>query len=138
VVVLREQVYVVGGPAAVSDNVLAEIRAMGLTVNRIAGPNRQATAIALFEFAAQKLNWKATHVNLARGDNWPDALAGGPHAGEEKAPVLLAGGRDDLSATTRDFLRKHSATIASIDVLGDATAVSDPVVDDARRAATTP
>jgi hypothetical protein len=78
VVVLREQVYVVGGPAAVSDNVLAEIRAMGLTVNRIAGPNRQATAIALFEFAAQKFNWKATHVNLARGDNWPDARSRRP------------------------------------------------------------
>ncbi len=34
-------------------------------------------------------------MNLARGDGFADALAGGPHAGEERAPVLLTADVDE-------------------------------------------
>lgn len=135
---IYQQIYVVGGESAVSQKVVAELEAMGLTVQRIAGPNWQATAVALFDFAAEKFGWQATHVNLARGDDYPDALAGGPHGGEEQAPILLTANGDELSAVTREFLRAHSDTISSIDVFGDDSAVSDAVVEDARRAAMSP
>jgi 5'-nucleotidase len=132
-----QNVIVVGGPAAVSDNVVRQVRALGMNVTRIAGSNRQETAIKLFEFAEKEFGWKLDHVNLARGDDFADALAGGPHAGQERAPILLTTGVDDLSSTTRDFLRSRAGTITSIDVLGDRTAVSDAVVEQARTAAAT-
>ena len=77
-------------------------------------------------------------MNLARGDGFADALAGGPHGGEERAPILLTASVDDLTTATRDFLRSRAGTISSIDVLGDTTAVSDAVVEQARTAATPP
>lgn len=133
-----QQIIVVGGPAAVSDNVVRQVQALGMNVTRIAGSNRQETAIKLFQFAEQKFGWTLDHVNLARGDDFADALAGGPHAGQERAPILLTSGVDDLSSTTRAFLRSRAGTVRSIDVLGDATAVSDAVVQQAKSAAATP
>lgn len=136
--VTPEQVIVVGGPAAVSDHVVRQVQALGMKVRRIAGTNRQETAIKLFEFAEQEFGWKLDHVNLARGDDFADALAGGPHAGSERAPILLTSGVNSLSTTTRDFLRSRAGTITSVDVLGDTTAVSDAVVQQAQTADTTP
>jgi D-alanyl-D-alanine carboxypeptidase len=131
-----EQVYILGGTSAVSDGVVADLEDMGMTVRRIAGASRQDTAIEIFKFAEQHFGWDLTHVNLTRGDNYPDALAGGPHGGQERAPILLTVGKDQLGSATREFLRSRSDTIESIDVFGDATAVSDAVVEDARQAAT--
>jgi len=133
-----EQVVVVGGPSAVSPAVVRELEALGLRVRRVAGASRQETAIRVFEFAEQEFGWTLRHVNLARGDGFADALAGGPHAGEERAPVLLTADTGDLSAATRDFLRSRAGTVASIDVLGGRAAVSDAVVQQAQTAATTP
>lgn len=131
-----EQVVIVGGASAVSEQVVRDVEALGLKVRRVAGTTRQDTAVKMFEFAEQTFGWQVNHVNLARGDDFADAIAGGPHAGEDAAPILLTAGVNELSSTTRDFLRARSETIASIDVFGDGTAVSDAVVEDARRAAT--
>lgn len=131
-----EQVWIVGGPSAVSEQVVRDLEALGIKVHRIAGANRQETAIEVFKFAEQTFGWTLEHVNLARGDDFPDAIAGGPHAGQEKAPILLTINSDDLGDVTREFLRERNATIASIDVFGSDAAISDEVVEAARRAAT--
>ena len=132
-----EQVVVVGGEAVVSAAVAQELRDLGYAVRRIAGATRQETAVRLFEFAEAEFGWVLDHVNLARGDGFADAVAGGPHAGREKAPILLTASAADLGEVTRSFLRSRARTVASLDVFGDASVVSDAVVEDARRAATT-
>ena len=131
-----EQVVIVGGDGVVSEDVAQHVRSLGYVVRRVAGANRQETAVRVFEFAEQELGWTAGHVNLARGDGFADALAGAPHAGREKAPILLTVGPDALGTVTRDFLRSRADAVASIDVLGGRPAVSDAVVADARQAAT--
>lgn len=135
---LVEQVILVGGAAALAPQVQADLEALGIVVRRVSGSNRQETAVEVFKFAELEFSWTLEHVNLARGDDFPDAIAGGPHAGEEKAPILLTGSKDDLSAVTRNFLRERSSTIGSIDMFGSQAAVSEAVVSDAREAATTP
>ena len=132
-----EQVVIVGGETVVSADVAQQVADLGYTVRRIAGANRQETAVRLFEFAEAEFGWAVDHVNLARGDGFADAIAGGPHAGREQAPVLLTIGADDLGQVTRSFLESRAQTISSIDVFGDHTAVSNEVVDDAQLAATT-
>lgn len=139
-----EQVVIVGGPQAVSAQVVTDLEQAGLKVRRVAGQTRQETAIRVFEFAEQEFGWILGHVNLARGDNPVDALAGGPHAGSELSPILLTVGRDDLGETNREFLRTRTRRQnpdrsfidpGVIDVLGDSSAVSDAVVRDAETAA---
>ncbi len=130
-----EKVLLLGGTDVVSAQVEDRIRSMGILVERIAGATRQETATRIADFERTRLNWIITHVNLARGDTFPDALAGGPHAGSEGAPVLLTADPTTLSDVTRAYLRANAATIGEIDVFGDASAISDAVVDDARQAA---
>lgn len=78
----------------------------------------------------------ATHVNLARGDFYSDALAGSAHAGVERAPILLTLDPDMLSPETTAWLQAHHATISSIDVFGGPAAISDATVTAAQAAAT--
>ncbi len=130
-----EQVIVVGGPGAVSPAVLTQINALGISTRRIQGVNRQATAVAVAEFAIQTLGWNPAHINLARGDVSADAISAAPHTGEELAPLLFTLSPGQLGTATADFLRAHAGVTQSIDVLGGTGAVSDAVVAEARIAA---
>jgi hypothetical protein len=136
-----EQVVIVGGPTAVSQQVVTQLEQLGMKVLRVAGRTRQETAVRVFEFAEKEFGWQLSHVNLARGDSPVDALAGGPHAGQERAPILLTVNRDELGEVSREFLRTRPRrqnpdpnNSSAIDVFGDASAVSDAVVRDAELA----
>lgn len=133
-----KQVVLLGGTAAVSASVESAIAAKGIRVIRIFGNTRAATAAEVADFEVDNLGWSAAHVNLARGDGFADALAGGPHEGKERAPVLLTATPGSLGAATTEWLRSRAATVASIDALGGRTAISDATVEQARQAATTP
>jgi putative cell wall-binding protein len=130
------RVYVVGGSSAVSDAVIDQLAAMDISVARVSGPNRYATATAVADLAlTPEFGVPLTHVNLARGDGFADAVAGGPHGGAEGAPTLFVAGRDDLGEATRDWLRAHAPAITSLHALGEAGVISDAVLADAAQAA---
>lgn len=130
------QVLLLGGPAAVSDAVQAEIESKGITVSRLFGPDRTATAARIADFEVDNLGWQVANVNLARGDAFADALAGGPHEGTERAPLLLTVKPDALGAPTRVWLEERADRVASIDVFGGPAAVTDGTIEEARQAAT--
>ena len=129
------QVFAIGGPSSVSPAVLAELRALGNSTERIAGTDSQSTAVAVADFAAQKFGWEPTHVDLVRGDTFADAASAAAHAGELRAPLLFTASPVQLGSATAGFLRAHAGTISSIDVIGGPSAVSDAVVAQARAAA---
>jgi len=129
-----EQAVIVGGTAVVASSVEAELRARGLQVRRVAGETRQGTAVAIAQLAVGELGWALGHVNLARGDTFPDALAAGPLGGAERAPTLLAANAVTVGADARTFLYDHAAGITSLHALGDATAVSTAALLEAQRA----
>lgn len=139
------RVFLLGGTTAVSSNVENQLREMGITVERLGGTNRQSTAVLIAETAIDRLGFDDTHVNLARGDHFADALSGGPHAGDESnggsepgaapAPILLALSPTVLSAETSDFLTDNSSTLRDGHIFGGTAAVSDAVADEAARAA---
>lgn len=82
-------VFVVGGPAVVTDEVLAEIeQATGGNVIRVAGPDRYATAARV----AGRFYDGVSRVAIASGERFPDALPGGRHAGAKGVPLLLSPG----------------------------------------------
>lgn len=81
---------VVGGEKAVSGDVVAELEAMGLAVDRVFGVNRYDTARRVAERVAGLTGvafGKAAF--LVRGDGFADALAVSPYAFSQKMPVLL-------------------------------------------------
>ena len=113
-------ITVVGGAAAVSDAVLAQLGAyaVGGTVTRAAGADRYATAARLAE-----LVWPTptSVVYLATGREPWDALTGVPAAGRDAAPVLLVEPSCMPAATKRQLDRLQPATVV---VLGGLDAVS--------------
>lgn len=87
--------------------------------NRIAGPNRYATSLAI----AQTYFPNAKNVFVATGTNFPDALAAGPWASVQQAPILLAGSQ--ITADQQAYLQKLGSP--SITILGGPGAVSEQV-----------
>jgi putative cell wall-binding protein len=101
-----KQVILMGGNVAVTPAVQAQIAAAnGITVIRIGGANRQETARLLAERLAGRytFNYGTSQagdgdVFVARGDNFPDALAAGPLAGINTAPIFLSDSPNALGA----------------------------------------
>lgn len=124
------QVFVVGGPAAVGEDVVGALAAtVGQgAVSRIAGADRYATSAAV----AQRFFPGAAEVAVASGRQFPDALAGGPHAAERDAPMLLAGAERLPSAPSAYVTAAQPGTAT---VYGGGQAVPDGVGADLRRAA---
>jgi hypothetical protein len=112
------QVYILGGTSAVSAAVETTITGLGFVVQRLAGANRFATAVAV----AGALG-NPTTVLEATGLNFPDALAGGPAAIEDGAAILLTNGKVQAAETTA-YLAAHPG--GSHFALGGPAAAADP------------
>lgn len=93
------------------------------TVNRLAGSGRYETAESI-----SKDGWKsASTVYIARGDSFPDALAGAPLAYQEDAPILLTE-RNRLSfATKREVERLGTGKVV---ILGGPSAIEKSVEEE--------
>lgn len=123
-------VFVVGGPAAVSDSVFNALKQHGRTVSRISGGDRFATAAAIAEqirlHEIAEGRTPSTEAFVVNGLNYPDALSVSPYAFAKKMPILLV--RPTLvPAATADALDDMSATTAY--VIGGETAVSGPAAE---------
>jgi len=113
-------IAVLGGTSAVSNTVLEQLR--GYTtggVNRLAGGDRYSTAARLAQ-----VFWPTTTdvVYLATGRNFPDALAGVPAAGLDRAPLLLVDPTCLPTATKQELDRLQPTTVV---VLGGTATVSN-------------
>ena len=133
-----EQVIILGGSAAVSSSVEADLKDQtGNDVIRLAGENRYSTAVDIAEFAIESLDFPAEEVLLASGLVFADALAGGPLGGVRPAPMLLTDPAR-LPEESEAFFVDHAGTIETITTLGGAAAVSESSADAAETAAETP
>lgn len=94
---------------------------------RLAGTDRilTATAVSADSFTADS----ARAVVLASAEEFPDALAGGPFARYQGAPLLLTG-RGRLDARTRAEMERVLAPGGVVYVLGGTAALADQVVLD--------
>lgn len=117
-------IVVVGGEPSVSAAVAAELRGLAPRVERIGGSDRYETSamIASYAFPAGA----TSRAYVATGRNFPDALAAGPVAALQQAPVLLVGGIGDAapSATLRAL---HSLGVEQVTVIGGTPSVSEAV-----------
>lgn len=104
-------------------------------VVRVAGTDRILTAISLSQNSFDA--GQAGAVVLAASQSFPDALAGGPLAYVNGAPMLLTG-QTGLDARVRTEMERVLAPGGDVYVLGGTAALSDQVVNDVRAAGFTP
>lgn len=126
-----QHVIVVGGTGAVSTAVTDRLTALGVTSERLAGGDRYATARAIAAKAIGELGHTAAHVDLATGDSFPDALAGGPHAGSAHGVIVLTPTAPAAPGDTDacGFLVEHAPQLTSGHVLGGVQAVAQATED---------
>jgi putative cell wall-binding protein len=118
-----QRILLAGGPGAVSDGVLSALNGMAPDgAQRIGGADRYETAAQL----SRATFAEASHVFVANGGNFPDALAGAPAAAQLGAPLLLVR-RDTIPQATLDELARLSPE--RIVVLGGAGVISSTVRD---------
>jgi putative cell wall-binding protein len=129
------QVLIMGGTAAISPTVEQAINAMGIaTLHRFSGVDRTDTAQQFSQYAVANLGFSNSEVVLTRGDEFPDALAGGVYAGDPK-PLLLTEDPNTLGTYTANYLSQFSSQINRITVLGGESAEADATVAAAATAA---
>ncbi|MEH3076213.1 MAG: S8 family serine peptidase [Quadrisphaera sp.] len=115
-----------GGPQAVSDAVLEQVRqATGAAVVRAAGDDRYATARAVALDALGDAPAAPDTVYLVSGEAFPDALSAAGAAGRSGAPLLLTQAAALPAATAEQLARWRPARVV---VVGGPAAVSDEVV----------
>lgn len=118
------RIMLVGGTAAVSEQVAARLRGLAVT-ERVSGTDRYGTALALSRrvFGASRPG-----VMIASGAAFPDALAGVPAAEHTRGPILLARPTSLPGSVELDRLTPRTAY-----VLGGTSALSIEVAKAAQR-----
>ena len=123
-----KNVYIIGGDGVISNAMMNKVAiALGLTINknvvRVAGKNRYETCTAV----NNKFNSVLTGdgICVAKGLDFPDALAGGVYAASTKQALFLADGKK-LQDCQNSYLKTKN--VAKITVFGGIGAVPDDLV----------
>ena len=120
--------YVIGGDGVISDAMMKNVAtALGLksgkTVVRVAGKNRYETCVAVNKKFKNVVS--SDGICVAKGLDFPDALAGGVYAAKTKQALFLADG-NKLQDVQITYLKGKNAS--RITVFGGTGAVSDELV----------
>jgi len=111
--------YAIGGAAAWADP----------AATAFAGTNRYDTSAAV----AYAFFPKATAASVADGENFPDALAGGPLAGVAGQPMLLVNPVGSVAEPVAAYLFTHAGEATAVRAFGGSAAVTQRSLDDVAR-----
>lgn len=128
-----KKAYVIGDTGVISDSMMQSAANMlGLknndTMIRVFGKNRYETCIAVNRQFASDLNKYG--ICIAKGLDFPDALAGGVFAANNKVPLFLAD--NTLSDSQKKYLK--SKYVDYIYIFGGKGAVPDNIVYETAKA----
>lgn len=114
-------VVLAGGPQALSAGIEAQLKSLGISVQRVGGEDRYATSLGL---AQQAYPGSTPRIFMASGAIFPDALAGSVLSAGLNAPMIL---QPDgcMTSPAKDYANSHRAT--RITLLGGPNALSDAV-----------
>lgn len=128
-----DSVIIVGGTAVVSQATEDALEADGITVTRLAGATRYESSVEIAEFHVTQ-GFTLAEVVMATGENFADALAGGPYASVMGAPMVLTQ-TATLSTATSAFLTANCQAIDALSILGGTAAITTAVETAAAAAA---
>lgn len=116
-----DRIVVLGGPAAVSTGVEADLAGLA-QVARLGGADRLETAVRI---SAARFAAGVDEVAVATAADFPDALSGGPAVARSQGPLLLVPS-DDVPEVVAAELRRLAP--GRITVLGGPAAIGDGVL----------
>lgn len=116
-----DRIVVVGGESAIAASVFDSLTGEASTVSRIGGDDRYETAVLLSRDAFPN---PVPVVYVATGEDYADAVSGGPASGLDGAPILLVRRNSIPQATIAELRRLAPRRIV---VLGLTDAVSAAV-----------
>ena len=130
VAALREggvtHVVLVGPPSQIGDAITAQLAALNITAERIAGagdPTSESIALARFEL--QTLHWPLPQIDLIRGDQGAvDGVATIANAGSNASALMLTNSPSDLGPSLTAFLAQQVGRVQQLIVVGDLTTVT--------------
>jgi len=119
-----QQVIVMGGPLAISNNVVTQLMGLGVSTFRIAGIDATDTAQLLAQFelnttnasgVADGLAWTpAKGLVVSRGDYYTDALSASEFAGSNETPIVLT----ENPTTVGQYLTSFLNTVGTVGYSG--------------------
>lgn len=133
-----EHVFALGGEAAVSQDVVDELEARGISVERLAGQDRFETAAAIAErLQGDGFDFDGQHVGMTTGGDFADALAATSYLGSAQAPLLLGdeAGDGELNDAAAEHLQARGCEIGFLHIIGGDGAVGENVRTAARELA---
>lgn len=126
------EVRIVGGVAAVDEQVEQQVRDLGRDTRRLAGSDRYATGLAVADELIASGAGDAAEVYVATGWNYPDALAAGAAIATVGKVLLLVDGKGTSGPRhVHDWLRDRADTVGTVRAIGGVHAVSDATLDTA-------
>jgi uncharacterized protein YkwD len=123
------RITLVGGAAVLGDGVAAELRTMGIEVDRLAGSSRYATAQLVREAAvAAGMTPATTLITTLR--SWPDSLIVGAGAAAHGGLVVAVRGTDPQTepSDAYAYAAGQGRAIERVSAVGGTAAISDPVM----------
>ena len=142
------KVKVLGGTAAVSDQVIQDIvNNAGIplsSIQRISGADRYATSVAIQNYvdasSVNNANFDASHVVMVNGQNFADGLAAAPYAGHGTggaARLMYLTEANAISSTVSAKMTTHAKSDFPTNVyaVGGISAVSADVISGVTTAA---
>lgn len=113
-------IHIIGGVGVVSENVLNQLKSMGLEVERISGDNRYITSLEI----AKKLG-NISQIALVNGvTGIPDAVSVAPVAATKKMPIVLVSPNEGTKVFD-EYIKNNNITTSYI--IGKEAAISNEI-----------
>lgn len=123
-------VYILGGPVAISEDVADGLEQSGYNVRRVAGTSRFETAVAIAS-ELQRITGAPDEVFFAYSHNYPDALAVSSVAAILGQPIFYISKDGTVDYATASYI--SNSQISSAVILGGTTAVGADAENNIRR-----
>jgi len=114
---------IVGGPGVVSKAVEDEINSMQIKATRLSDNDRYLTALKI---VSNFNDGSFKGILISTGDDFPDALAGGPFAAKKGYPMFLVS-KDDVESGVLNYIKGLNLSDKTY-ALGGPGVVSDKVI----------
>ncbi|WP_336249513.1 cell wall-binding repeat-containing protein [Stomatohabitans albus] len=120
-------ISVIGGTARVSDKVFKKLQSQFMLVDRLSGPGRVETALAVSSYMVSKNPSITNRVFVATSSNYPDALAAGPALAAQGGVLVLANPSGSNSAV-REWISSQNG-VDNLYVIGGTSVMPNATVN---------
>ena len=121
------EAIIVGGPNAVSEDVVKQLAGNGVSYERLWGDNRYETSLDIATWSVDNGYLKPREFGLATGQNFPDALAGAALCGYHNAPLLLMDSDKSHGMECTKYFEQNIYSVIHGFAFGGPNALSDEV-----------